>query len=141
MMSCPDIRSERLVVSNTPGALQKNWKIPAHFPLCPATYSDEPLATYFAAMYIGDVAVVTPFGQTIIGDTAMTPDGKSILLLGEHGEDAIKPWSLPQITFEDGYFIHESHGMFFFRDGAEKEFTIAQGLPWEGENTFDDCCR
>ncbi len=41
-------------------------------------------------------------------------------------EDAIKPWSLMQITFESGYFVHESHGTFFAREGAEKEVTLAQ---------------
>ncbi|NSY07656.1 hypothetical protein G6L84_14135 [Agrobacterium tumefaciens] len=102
---------------------------------------EAPLLTYFENLFVGDVAVVTPFGQTTIGDTAMTPDSSSILLLGEHGEDAIKPWSLMQITFEDGYFVHESHGMFFSREGAEKEFTLAQGLPWCGEDTIDDYCR
>lgn len=41
-------------------------------------------------------------------------------------EDAIKPWSLMQIAFESDYFVHDSHGTFFARDGAEKEFILAQ---------------
>lgn len=140
-MGYEDTQSRSLVISETPGALQRNWKVPALFPLCPSTPSDAPLATYFEGLYVGDVAVISRFGQTTIGDTAMTPDGRSIFLLGEHGEEAIKPWSLMQITFENGYFVHESHGMFFSREGAEKEFTLAQGLPWEGEETIDDFCR
>ncbi len=58
-----------------------------------------------------------------------------------HGQDAIKPWSLPQITFEHGCSIHESHGLFFLSDGAEKGFTIAQGASLENEETFYDYCR
>ncbi len=140
-MAYMDAQPRPLVVSETPGALQRNWKVPARFPLCPATSVAAPLAAYFENLYVGDVAVITPFGQTIVGDTAMASDGSSIFILGEHGEDAIKPWSLTQITFEDGYFVHESHGMFFSREGAEKEFTLAQGLPWDGEETIDDFCR
>ena len=129
-----------LVVSQTPGALQRNWKVPALFPLCPQTSVDAPLKTYFEALYIGDVAVSNMFGETVIGDVAMTADGAGILVLGEHGKDSIKPWSLMQITFEDGYFVHESQGMFFAREGAEKRFTLAQGLPWEGGESIDDYC-
>lgn len=134
-------QSRPLVVSETPGALQRNWKIPAIFPLCPETSVNDPLGTYFARLFIGDVAVISPYGKTVISDTAMPPDGGSILLLGEHGKDSVKPWSLTQIFFEDGYFVHESHGMFFTLEGAEKEFTLAQGLAWDGDETFDDLCR
>ena len=132
--------TSQLVISQTPGALQRNWKVPALFPLCPPTSVDAPIETYFEALYVGDVAVRSMFGETVIGDVAMTPDGAGILILGEHGEGSVKPWSLMTITFEDGYFIHESNGMFFERAGAEKRFTLAQGLPWEGEDSIDDYC-
>ncbi len=55
-------------------------------------------------------------------------------------EEAIKPWSLAQVTFDNSMLVHESRGTFFTREGAEKEFTIAQGLPWEGGDTFDNDC-
>lgn len=129
-----------LVVSHTPGALQRNWKVPALYPLCPSTSVEAPLQTYFEALYIGDVAVSNMFGETVIDDVAMTPDGISLLVLGDHGEGSIKRWSLMRITFEEGYFVHESHGTFFEREGAEKQFTLAQGLPWEGGESIDDYC-
>lgn len=129
-----------LVVSQTPGAVQRNWKVPAEFPLCPAIDDPTPLETYFGRLNIGAVAVVSPWGETKIGEAALSSDGKAILLLGEHRKDSIKPWSLSKITFEAGKFVHESQGTFFMRDGAEKEFTLAQGLPWEGGETFDDYC-
>ena len=44
------------------------------------------------------------------------------------------------ITYEDGLFVHESRGTFFTLEGAEKEFTLIKGLPWEGGDTFDDLC-
>lgn len=134
------VDTQPLVVSHTPGALQRNWKVPALYPRCPATSVEAPLQTYFEALYIGDVAVSNIYGETVIDDVAITPDSSSILVLGDHGEGSIKRWSLMRITFEEGYFVHESCGMFFERDGAEKQFTLAQGLPWEGGESIDDYC-
>lgn len=132
--------SPELVASKTPGAMQRNWQVPAEFPLCPDTKDIAPLATYFARLTRGTVAVISPWGETKVGEVAMIDHDRAICLLGEHGEDAIKPWSIAQITFEDGQFVHESQGTFFMRDGAEKAFALAQGLPWEGGEVFDDYC-
>lgn len=130
----------QLVVSKTPGAVQRNWKVPAEFPLCPDTKEFSPLLTYFARLTKGAVAAISPWGETKVGEVAMVDGGNAICLLGEQGEDAIKPWTIAQITFEDGQFVHESQGSFFMRDGAEKAFALAQGLPWEGGEVFDDYC-
>lgn len=88
----------------------------------------------------GSVAVITPWGETKVGKAAMSTDGRAVFILGEHGDGAIKPWSLAQVTFEVGKFVHESRGTFLTPEGAEKEFTLIQGLPWEGSDTFDDYC-
>ncbi len=132
--------SPQLVVSKTQGAVQRNWQVPAEFPLCPDTKDAAPLATYFARLTKDAVAVISPWGETKVGEVAMVNSGTAICLLGEQGEDAIKPWSIAQITFENGQFVHESQGTFFMRDGAEKAFALAQGLPWEGGDVFDDYC-
>ena len=52
----------------------------------------------------------------------------------------IKPLGLVKITFENGYYLHTSLGSFFTDEGAEKQFTLAQGLEWTGGDTFDDYC-
>jgi len=93
---------------------------------------------YYDRLRVEEIAVVTPYGETRVGDIAWSPDGNAILILGDHGKDAIKPWSLAKVTYEDRRFVHESLGTFFQRDGAEKNFVIAQGLPWEGGDVFDD---
>lgn len=129
-----------IVVSQTPGAVQRKWKVPAEFPLCPKTTDERLLANYYGRLEEGAIAVVSPFGVTKVGKAAMAADGSALLILGEHGEEAIKPWSLMQVTFENDVFVHESRGTFFSRQGAEKEFAIAQGLPWEGGDTIDDYC-
>jgi hypothetical protein len=129
-----------MVASKTPGAVQRHWRVPAEFPLCPDTNDAAPLSTYFARLQKGAVAVITPWDKTKVEEVAMSEDGTAVFLLGQHGDDAIKPWSMSRITFEDGQFVHESQGTFFMRDGADKAFTLAQGRPWEGGDTFDDYC-
>lgn len=132
--------SPPLVASKTPGAMQRNWQVPAEFPLCPDTTAIAPLATYLERLTKGAIAVISPWGETKVGDVAMLTGGNAICLLGEHGEDSIKPWSIARITFENGQFVHDSQGTFFMRDGAEKAFALAQGLPWDGGEVFDDYC-
>lgn len=87
---------------------------------------------------MGDIAVITPFGHTVISDVAISDDRQQILLLGDQGDEAIKRWSLMKITFEDGLFVHESRGTFFEQNGAEQEFTEAQGFVWEGGDSIDN---
>ena len=129
-----------LVSSKTPGAVQRNWNVPAEFPLCPDVLDETPLATYHSRLTEGETAVISPWGETKVGKAAIAADGSAVFLLGDHGSEAVKPWSLAQITFEDGQYVHESCGTFFTPEGAEKEFTLIQGLPWEGGDTFDDYC-
>jgi hypothetical protein len=121
-------------------AVQRNWQVPAEFPLCPATNSPTPIATYLGQLQEGAFAVISPLGKMRVEAVALSSDGNDIFILGEHGEDAIKPWSLSQITFEEGLFVHESQRTFFMRDSAEKEYTLTQRLAWEGGETFDDYC-
>ena len=40
----------------------------------------------------------------------------------------------------DLVYLHTSMGSFFTEEGAEKQFTLAQGLEWTGGDTFDDYC-
>ncbi len=82
--------------------------------------------------------MISPWGETKVGNVAMANGERAIYLLGDHGEGAIKPWSISKITFENGMFVHESQGTFFEHHGAEKALTLAQGLPWEGGEVFDD---
>jgi hypothetical protein len=44
------LESDRLIESRTPGALQKNWKTPSEFPLCPSDVGPSALADYFKGL-------------------------------------------------------------------------------------------
>lgn len=55
-------------------------------------------------------------------------------------ENPVKSYSLAEITYQKDVFVHNSLGTFFQREGAEKQFTVAQGLEWTGGDTIDDYC-
>ena len=56
------------------------------------------------------------------------------------GKNAVKPWALAKITYDNGMFVHTSLGNYFGKEGAEKQFYIAQGLEWHGGDSIDDYC-
>ena len=52
----------------------------------------------------------------------------------------IKPLALVKVTYENGYYLHTNLGSFSTDEGAEKQFTLAQGLEWTGGDSIDDYC-
>jgi len=54
--------------------------------------------------------------------------------------EGVKPWALAKISYENGVFVHSSLGSFFSKEGAEKQFYLAQGLEWYGGDSIDDYC-
>ncbi len=125
--------------SDTYNAIQKNWKTPSEFPCCPKDKIDNPIESYTANLKIGEVFSLNKYSHHIISDYATSKDGKSLLIMCKSSDvGAIKPWTLAQVTYEDNSFVHTNLGSFFQEIGAQKEFTLAQGLEWTGGDTFDD---
>jgi hypothetical protein len=52
----------------------------------------------------------------------------------------VKPRMTDDRAPYSGRFVHESCGTFFAFDGADKQFSLIQGLPWEGGDSIDDYC-
>jgi hypothetical protein len=133
-------QAESLVESRTPGAVQRNWRLPAEFPLSPKRGQGETLEAYFQSLKEDAVFAVSSFGQTTVVKASLGSEGAALFVLGAFGEGAVKPWSLAKVTHEAGNFVHESRGTFFALEGAEKQFELIQGLPWEGGDSIDDYC-
>lgn len=126
--------------SLTEGAAQRKWRVPTEFPRCPGPSAQHGLQAYNAAISTGEVFSRNPFGETLVEAKGWTPDGSGILIMSQMPEGSQKSWALAQITLEDGIFVHTNCGSFFMEDGAQKYFTLAQGLEWTGGETFDDYC-
>jgi len=129
-----------LVKSLTPGAVQRNWRTPAEFPLSPKSGARRSLISYYEKIEEDAVFGISRFGQTRAIKAALSTDKGSLFVLGAQEGNPIKPWSLARVTHEGEFLVHESCGTFFTPEGAEKQYTLVQGLPWEGGDTFDDLC-
>ena len=141
LMQQNDYRTEKnqLTESLTPNAAQKNWKTPSEFPFCPQNITDNLVTNYAQNLKRGEIFSQNQYSNSIIEDFATSKDKNTLWIMCKSGDDnAIKPWSLAQVTFENEMFVHENLGSFFKKDGAEKQFTLAQGLEWTGGDTFDD---
>jgi len=129
--------------SRTPNAVQKarNWKIPSEFPCCPQENTQSPIVDYAANLNAGNVFSRNQYTSSITECFAISKDENTLWVMCKSGdENPIKPFSLAEITYQNNVFVHDSFGTFFEKDGAEKQFTLAQGLEWIGAGTIDDYC-
>ena len=140
------IEEPQLVQARFPSiAWQKKWKTPSNFMCCPSEMGNNPIADYYTKLVIGaDYNSTLYYGDSVPNiqttiDKAYI-DCKNIILVLSMNEAGIKPYALSKIYIEDGKFIHESMGTFFEEQGARKQFTLAQGLDWAGEDSIDDYC-
>ena len=129
--------------SLTQNAVQKirNWKTPSEFPCCPQKNTYNPITSYATNVKIGVVFCRNQYTSSIAESFAISKDENTLWIKCKSGEEnPIKPYSLAEITFQNDVFVHNSLGTFFEKEGAEKQFTMAQGLEWTGAETIDDCC-
>lgn len=120
-------------------SVQRNWKTPSQFPLCPQSKDNITITSYFTKLRFGVIFTQNKYNSTIIEDFAIPNDGNTLCVLGINSDkEAIKPWSIVKIAIEKDLYIHESLGGYFKRDGAEKYFIIAQGKEWSGGDDHDD---
>jgi len=129
--------------SLTPNAVQKvrNWKTPSEFPCCPQENTHNPIADYAANLNERNVFSRNQYTSSIIERFAISKDENILWIVCKSGdENPIKPYSLVEITYKNNVFVHNSLGTFFEKDGAEKQFTLAQGLEWTRGDTIDDFC-
>ena len=141
LMQQNDYRTEKnqLTESLTPNAAQKNWKTPSEFPFCPQNITDNLVTNYAQNLKRGEIFSQNQYSNSIIEDFASSKDKNTLWIMCKSSDgNAIKPWSLAQVTYENEMFVHENLGSFFKKDGAEKQFTLAQGLEWTSGDTFDD---
>jgi len=129
------------VLAKTKGAAQLDWRVPSEFPCCPQEAGTDPIATYAERLKKGALFTRNDIYETMVSQFALMNDRQTIFVMTQNlEEDPIKPWALAKITYENGLYIHTSLGTFFSKEGAEKQFTLAQGLEWTGEDSIDDYC-
>jgi hypothetical protein len=130
-----------LVKAKTPGAAQRKWRTPTEFPCCPQEAEGKSLAAYAEKLKAGAIFSRNDFSTAVVLEAAIADDGQSIWVMCEQADaGALKPWSLAQVTHENGLYVHTGFGTFFSKEGAEKQFYLARGLEWAGDDSIDDYC-
>lgn len=125
-----------LIDSLTLGAVQKKWKTPNEFPLCPATIGENTLDEYLQHLKEGEVFSRDQYGEAKVVSAALTESLDALVVMCN--KPGVKDWSLARVYIEDQHIVHEARGTYFRLDGAQKYFTLERGLEWEGGDTFDD---
>lgn len=131
------------IESLTPFALQRNWKTPSEFPMCPKEICESPLNDYASRLESGVIYSRNRYGESIVEVAEFSKDGSCLSVLCKI-DSGIKNYALSKVTFEESKFIHASGSTFFTREGAEKSHYQVIGLPWEEpigyEGCIDDYC-
>lgn len=136
-----DVEVPEFSISLTQNAVQKDWSTPTEFLCCPQESTNNPIVNYAVNIKIGETFSLNQYGKSIAVDFAISQDESTLWVMCKFNEgDSIKPYSLLQVTCENNLFIHKSLGTFFERNGADKQFTIAQGVEWTGGDSIDDYC-
>ncbi|MBW8683461.1 HNH endonuclease signature motif containing protein [Chitinophaga rhizophila] len=130
-----------LVASKTPNAVQRHWITASEFPCCPQTVLADPIGSYAKNLETGNIFCRNIYNEVQVVSIATSIDNTTLWVLGEDvTPNAIKPWLLGKVTYENDLFVHSSVGSYFERNGAEKNFALAQGQEWSGGNTLNDFC-
>lgn len=135
------IKVSELIISKTPGAAQRKWRVPSEFPCCPQYAGKEPIMTYAENLESGKLFVKNQTYSSMVWTFAVSTNCHFLWILSKNcEEDSIKPWALVEITYENNLYVHTSLSSFFSEEGAKKAFCLAQGLEWHHGDTIDDFC-
>ena len=127
-----------IIDSLSPLAKQADWKTPTKFVCCPEKIDGDPISCYLKNLYEDANFTENQYGKSTIVKYASV-DNKAIVIITAI-PSSIKPLALVKVTYENGYYLHTNLGSFSTDEGAEKQFTLAQGLEWTGGDSIDDYC-
>jgi hypothetical protein len=132
----PQIEENPLTESLTQIAIQKNWKTQSEFPNCLQSLTENSIKKYRENLLKGTIFSKNQYGESKVENSEISEDGKELFVLTT--SDNMKPFALAKVYVENEKFIHESLGTFFTLIGGQKQFNLALGLEWTGEDSIDD---
>jgi hypothetical protein len=122
------------VQSLIPNALQRNWKTPTKFGMCPDECSSETLSEYAVRLKFGTVFACNSFSES---RTVVAEEGSGLLsVVCNLPKNPTKEWALTKVTVENGKFVHESVRTYFSLQGALKQHCTLLCVPFE--ESIDD---
>lgn len=115
------------------------WRMPSEFPCCPLEITDKPLEDYLNRLQPGKVFCKSREYTSSVLEAAIHED--TLIVKTENiNEDAIKPWAIAVISFENNLYVHRTYRTCFHKESADKYFTLLQGKAWSGGDVPDDFC-
>lgn len=129
---------ESTIDSLTPLAMQRDWRTPSEFPMCPDKISKNPLVDYVSRLECGAVFSQNKYGASVVDTAELNTDGTclSVLCINDSG---IKNYAVAKVTFEIGKYIHTSISTYFTYEGAAKSHCNLTGKPWENPEGYEGC--
>ena len=117
------------VQSLTPNAIQRNWRTPTSFVMCPACpATSEALSDYATLLKFGTVFARNSFGDSLI---VVAEEGEDLLsVVCNLQGNPIKEWALTKVTVENGKFVHKSIRTYFTLQGALKQHCLLLDVPF-----------
>ena len=137
-LNSPRDSKNTVIQSITPNAIQKKWKIASEFPNCPVSVDENDLNAYHNQLTKGVLFSDSKYGQSEVIKSDIYRDTSELIVLTTNKN--LKPYALARVFIEKNKFTHENCGSFFELNGAQKQFNLSLGLPWEGEDSIDDYC-
>ncbi len=134
------LEEEKLVLKDslTPGSKQLHRKTTTELPLAPISHSETPLQGYLNNLIEGKTFCQNQYYHSEVLKAELSTDQNLIAVLTT--KDGPNSRGLTEITYKDGYFIHESIRTFLSEEGAEKYYTLSLGKEWIGGDVLEDFC-
>lgn len=130
------IEEKTIIQSLTSNAIQKNWKTPSEFPNCPESTEGDALFIYKERLIKGAQFSKNQYGESIVESSEINETTKELFVITE--TENVTSHALAKVYIEEDVFVHESLSSFFTLIGAQKQFTLALGNEWDGEDSIDD---
>lgn len=128
----PDIQSD------SPMALQRNWKTRGAFPSCPDSVEGDALSEYVGRLVPGALFFASRFGGGVVEVAGVS--GPLIAVVSRMPDSAVKGWAVATVFVEDGRFVHESKGTYFSREGAFNTYNRLLHIEAPHVECIDDYC-
>jgi hypothetical protein len=129
---------ESTIDSLTPLAMQRDWRTPSEFPMCPDKVSENPLHAYAIRLDCGTVFSRNKYGKSVVDIAEFSTDGTCLSVLSMT-DSGVKGYALAKVTFEEGKYVHASINTFFTYAGAAKAHCNLVGVPWEEPEGYEGC--
>jgi hypothetical protein len=132
------LEEEYIIDSLTPLAMQRDWRTPSEFPMCPDKISDNQLHDYATRLESGTVFSRNQYGTSVVDIVDINKEGTclSVICITENG---VKNYAVAKVTFEQDKYIHTSIGTYFSYEGAAKSHCNIIGMSWEMPEGFEGC--